>query len=178
MCARQMKAQGRLKGNAIVATVMSNIGLELALQESGIELVRTSVGDKYVMEEMLRRDLAIGGEQSGHVIFSDHLFTGDGIATALNVLRVMADSGRELADLAGELVAYPQTLVNVRVQTKKDLSTVPAVARCYGAGRREAGGAWPAAGALLGHGAAAAHHDRGEGSAARSTSGPPRSRGP
>lgn len=128
MCARQMQAQGRLKGNAAVATVMSNIGLELALRESGIELVRTPVGDKYVMEEMLRRDLSIGGEQSGHIIFSDHLFTGDGIATALNVLRVMADTGRELADLAGELVTYPQTLVNVRVREKKDLSLVTPVA--------------------------------------------------
>ena len=127
MCARQMQAQGRLAGNALVATVMSNIGLELALRASGIELVRTSVGDKYVMEEMLRRDLPIGGEQSGHIIFSDHLFTGDGIATALNVLRVMADTGRELADLASELVAYPQTLVNVRVRARKDLATVPAV---------------------------------------------------
>ena len=127
MCARQMQAQGRLAGNALVATVMSNIGLELALRASGIELVRTSVGDKYVMEEMLRRDLPIGGEQSGHIIFSDHLFTGDGIATALNVLRVMAETGRELADLASELVAYPQTLVNVRVRARKDLATVPAV---------------------------------------------------
>ena len=77
---------------------------------------------------MLRRNLSIGGEQSGHVIFSDHLFTGDGLATALNVLRVMADSGRELADLAGELITYPQTLVNVRVHEKKDLSGIPAVA--------------------------------------------------
>lgn len=128
MCARQMQAQGRLTGNALVATVMSNIGLELALRASGIELVRTSVGDKYVMEEMLRRDLPIGGEQSGHIIFSDHLFTGDGIATALNVLRVMAETGRELADLASELVTYPQTLVNVRVRARKDLATVPAVA--------------------------------------------------
>jgi phosphoglucosamine mutase len=127
MCARHMKAQGRLKGNAVVATVMSNIGLELACRESGIELVRTAVGDKHVMEEMLRRDLSIGGEQSGHIIFSDHLFTGDGIATALNVLRVMADTGRELADLASELVTYPQVLVNVRVREKKDLSTVPSV---------------------------------------------------
>ena len=118
MCARHMKAQGRLKGNAVVATVMSNIGLEIALRESGIELVRCPVGDKYVMEEMLKRDLSIGGEQSGHIIFSDHLFTGDGIATALNVLRVMADTGRELADLASELVTYPQVLVNVRVREK------------------------------------------------------------
>ena len=128
MCAREMKAQGRLSGNAVVATVMSNIGLELALRESGIDLVRTSVGDKYVMEEMLKRGLSLGGEQSGHIIFSDHLFTGDGIATALNVLRVMADTGRELADLASQLVTYPQVLVNVRVRERKDLSTVPQVA--------------------------------------------------
>ena len=71
---------------------MSNIGLEIALRDSGIELVRCPVGDKYVMEEMIKRDLSIGGEQSGHIIFSDHLFTGDGIATALNVLRVMAET--------------------------------------------------------------------------------------
>ena len=128
MCARQMKTQGRLAGNSVVATVMSNIGLELALRASGIELIRTSVGDKYVMEEMSKRGLSLGGEQSGHIIFSDHLFTGDGIATALNVLRVMADTGRELADLASELVTYPQVLVNVRVRERKDLSTIPPVA--------------------------------------------------
>jgi phosphoglucosamine mutase len=128
MCAKQMKATGRLKGNALVATVMSNIGLEIAMRECGIDLLRTAVGDKYVMEEMVRRDLAIGGEQSGHIIFSEHLFTGDGIVTALSVLRVMAETGRELADLAGELVTYPQVLVNVRVRQKKDLRSVPAIA--------------------------------------------------
>jgi len=128
MCARHMKDQGRLKGNGVVATVMSNIGLEIALRESGIELVRCPVGDKYVMEEMIKRDLSIGGEQSGHIIFSDHLFTGDGIATALNVLRVIADTGRELADLASQLVSYPQVLVNVRVRERKELKSVPAIA--------------------------------------------------
>lgn len=128
MCARHMLSQGRLNGRAVVATVMSNIGLELALRESGIDLVRCPVGDKYVMEEMLKRGLSIGGEQSGHVIFSDHLFTGDGIATALNVLRVMADTGRELGDLASELVTYPQVLVNVRVREKRELRDVPAIA--------------------------------------------------
>jgi phosphoglucosamine mutase len=130
MCARQMKATGRLSGNGLVATVMSNIGLEIALRESGIELVRCAVGDKYVMEEMMKRGLALGGEQSGHIIFSEHLFTGDGIVTALSVLRVMAESGRELADLASELVTYPQVLVNVRVREKKDLKSVPAIAAC------------------------------------------------
>ncbi len=128
MCARHMKAQGRLDGNTVVATVMSNIGLELALRASGIDLVRCPVGDKYVMEEMMKRGLSIGGEQSGHVIFSDHLFTGDGIVTALSVMRVMTETGRELADLASELVTYPQVLVNVRVKEKKDLRSVPAVA--------------------------------------------------
>jgi phosphoglucosamine mutase len=128
MCGRHMQRTGQLKGNALVATVMSNIGLELALKESGIELVRCPVGDKYVMEEMIRRGLSLGGEQSGHIIFSDHLFTGDGIVTALSVLRVMADTGRELADLASELVTYPQVLLNVRVREKKDLRSVPPIA--------------------------------------------------
>ena len=128
MCARHAQAAGRLKGNAIVATVMSNIGLEIALRQSGIELVRCAVGDKYVMEEMIKRDLSLGGEQSGHIIFSEHLFTGDGIVTALSVLRVMAESGRELADLASQLVTYPQVLVNVRVREKQALTSVAPIA--------------------------------------------------
>jgi phosphoglucosamine mutase len=128
MGAIYLKDRGRLPGPAVVATVMSNIGLELALRDRGIEMVRTAVGDKYVMEEMVKRGFALGGEQSGHVIFSDHLFTGDGLATALNVLRIMADSGEELADLAAALVTYPQVLVNVRVKQKTELNTVPAIA--------------------------------------------------
>jgi phosphoglucosamine mutase len=128
MCARQMQAKGQLKGDAIVATVMSNIGLEIALKDSGIDLVRCNVGDKYVMEEMIARGLSLGGEQSGHVIFSDHLYTGDGIVTALSVLRVMAETGRELGDLAAELVSYPQILVNVRVRNRTDLASVPPIA--------------------------------------------------
>jgi phosphoglucosamine mutase len=128
MCARHMKNQRRLKGDTVVATVMSNIGLEIALRDSGIDLVRCAVGDKYVMEEMVKRDLSLGGEQSGHIIFSEHLFTGDGIATALQVLRVMADTGRELGDLASELVTFPQVLVNVRVRERRELASVPAIA--------------------------------------------------
>jgi phosphoglucosamine mutase len=128
MCAKQMKAEGRLRGNAVVATVMSNIGLELALHTLGIELVRTNVGDKYVMEEMQKRNLSLGGEQSGHIIFSDYLFTGDGLITALNVLRTMAATGREAADLAADLTMYPQVLLNARVTEKPDLKTVPGVA--------------------------------------------------
>jgi phosphoglucosamine mutase len=127
LCAKHMRAGSRLKGDAIVATVMSNIGLEIALRDAGIGMLRCPVGDKYVMEELVRRDLALGGEQSGHVIFSEHLFTGDGIVTALAVVRAMVDSGRELSALAGELVTYPQVLVNVRVKEKKALDAVPAI---------------------------------------------------
>jgi phosphoglucosamine mutase len=128
MCALRLKAEGRLKGNAIVATVMSNIGLEIALRNAGIDIVRCSVGDKYVMEEMMRRGLSLGGEQSGHIIFSDYLFTGDGLATALNVLRTMAMTRRSLADLASDLTTYPQVLMNLRVKQKIDLQTLPTVA--------------------------------------------------
>ncbi len=128
MCGRQLQSEGRLRGNAIVATVMSNIGLELALRPLGIDLVRCAVGDKYVMEEMLARGLSLGGEQSGHIIFSDYLFTGDGLCTALNVLRTVALTGRTLADLASDLTTYPQVLLNVRVREKVELTSVPAVA--------------------------------------------------
>jgi phosphoglucosamine mutase len=127
MCARQLQREGRLKGNTVVATVMSNLGLQVALAQAGIGLVRCPVGDKYVMEEMLARGLSLGGEQSGHIIFSDYLFTGDGLCTALNVLRTVALSGRTLADLANDLVTYPQILLNVRVREKVDLAAVPAV---------------------------------------------------
>ncbi len=141
LAARHLKSAGRLRNNAIVATVMSNIGLEIALRESGIGLVRCPVGDKYVMEELIARDLALGGEQSGHIIFSDFLFTGDGLVTALNVLQVMAETRRELADLASELTTYPQVLLNVRVRAKRDLAEVPSVAAATAAVERRLGNA-------------------------------------
>jgi phosphoglucosamine mutase len=128
LCAKQLQREGRLRGGGVVATVMSNIGLELTLRSLGIDLVRCAVGDKYVMEEMDRRGLSLGGEQSGHVIFSDYLFTGDGLCTALNVLRTVAQTGRDLADLASDLTVYPQVLLNVRVRERVDLKTVPPVA--------------------------------------------------
>ena len=128
ICADLLRAESSLTGAAIVATVMSNIGLELALKARGVALVRCPVGDKYVMEEMLARGLALGGEQSGHVIFARHLYTGDGMATALHVLRAMAATGHDLATLAAGLTAYPQVLVNVRVKARIDISAVPAVA--------------------------------------------------
>jgi phosphoglucosamine mutase len=128
MLALHYKRQKRLHLDTVVATVMSNIGLEIALRQHGIRLVRTPVGDKHVMDEMLRNGYVLGGEQSGHVILSEHLFTGDGLATTLAVLRAMVESGRELADLAGELETYPQTLVNVRVREKQPVENVPAIA--------------------------------------------------
>jgi phosphoglucosamine mutase len=133
MCGKQMKAEGRLNGDAIVATVMSNIGLEIALREAGIGMVRCAVGDKYVMEEMMRRGLSLGGEQSGHIIFSEYLFTGDGLATSLNVLRTMAATGRTLKALAADLTTYPQVLLNLRVEKKVELKTIPAIAQVMAA---------------------------------------------
>ncbi|MEQ1757780.1 MAG: phosphoglucosamine mutase [Vicinamibacterales bacterium] len=128
MCAKQMKDDGRLKRSSVVATVMSNIGLEIALRDAGIATVRCAVGDKYVMEEMQKSDLSLGGEQSGHIIFSEHLFTGDGLGTALYVLRTIAESGRELGDLASDLTTFPQVLVNVRVRERANLKDIPAIA--------------------------------------------------
>jgi phosphoglucosamine mutase len=128
LCAKQMKATGRLRGNAVVATVMSNIGLEIALKDLGIAIVRCPVGDKYVMEELLRDNLALGGEQSGHIIFADSLYTGDGLVTAINVLRVMAETGESLASLASGLKTYPQVLLNVRVRDRRDWTAIPPVA--------------------------------------------------
>jgi phosphoglucosamine mutase len=125
--ARHAHAHGRLPKATVVSTVMSNLGLEVALRDLGIQMVRTPVGDKYVMDAMLRGGYALGGEQSGHIILAEHLWTGDGLATALAVLRVMAESGLELADLASALVTFPQTLVNVRVREKPPIETVPAI---------------------------------------------------
>lgn len=128
ICARQLQREGRLRGSAIVATLMSNVGLERALRTLHIDVVRCPVGDQHVMQEMLKRNLSLGGEQSGHVIFADYLFTGDGLCTALNVLRTWALSDRTLAELTDDFVSYPQILLNVRVREKVDLAAVPAVA--------------------------------------------------
>jgi len=111
----------------VVATVMSNLGLEVALRAHGIAMVRTPVGDKYVLEEMLRRNAALGGEQSGRVIFHQYGTTGDGMLTALRVFEVMRETGAGLDELTAELQVYPQRLVNVRVRERKPLEQLPAV---------------------------------------------------
>src|SRR5206468_8917935 len=117
-----LKRAGRLNRSIVVATVMSNLGLEKALNNEGIVMLRTPVGDKYVLEEMLKQGAVLGGEQSGHVIFSEYATTGDGILTALRVLEIVRHSGKSLDDLADEIRTYPQKLVNVRVKTKRPLS--------------------------------------------------------
>ena len=122
ICARQLSAGGHLGNGTVVATVMSNLGLERALASDGFEMVRTPVGDKYVLEEMIRRDALLGGEQSGHVIFREFATTGDGMLTALQVLAAMQRSGKSLDELTADLVVYPQLLVNVKVRTKRPLS--------------------------------------------------------
>ena len=125
---RALKADGRLPGDVVVSTVMSNLGLEQALEADGIRMVRTPVGDKYVLEEMVRLGASLGGEQSGHVIFRDYSTTGDGMLTALRLFEIARQAGQGLDDLTRDLKIYPQRLVNVRVREKKGLTELPAVA--------------------------------------------------
>jgi len=127
MAARSLKAAGRLTGDVVVSTVMANLGLETALADDGIRMLRTPVGDKYVLEEMIRVGAALGGEQSGHVIFREWATTGDGMLTALRVLETARQAGRGLDELTRDLHIYPQRLYNVRVREKKPLTELPAV---------------------------------------------------
>jgi phosphoglucosamine mutase len=129
MAARAMQAAGHLPGDTVVSTVMSNLGLEKALAVDGIRMLRTPVGDKYVLEEMVRLGAALGGEQSGHVIFREYATTGDGLLTALRVLEIARRAGLGLDELTAGLHVYPQKLVNIRVREKVDLSGVPSVSR-------------------------------------------------
>jgi phosphoglucosamine mutase len=124
---RRLQADGHLPGNVIVSTVMSNLGLERALGRLGIDMVRTAVGDKYVLDEMLRRDAPLGGEQSGHIIFREYATTGDGMLTALKVLEACVREKASLDALASDLTVYPQLLVNVRVKERKPLEQMPRV---------------------------------------------------
>jgi phosphoglucosamine mutase len=120
-CGRALQAQGRLPGNIVVSTVMANLGLERAFEAAGIKMVRTPVGDKYVLEEMVRLGATLGGEQSGHVIFREYSTTGDGILTALRLFEIAHKAGMGLDELTGDLQVFPQKLVNVRVRQRKSL---------------------------------------------------------
>jgi phosphoglucosamine mutase len=129
ICALQMMKHGRLKHNTLVATVMSNLGLELAMQQAGVKLIRAAVGDRYVMEKMAEGGYNLGGEQSGHIIFLDHNTTGDGLITALQILTIMKQSNKPLSDLTTCMKIYPQILVNVKVKERKDLDSIPEIAK-------------------------------------------------
>jgi phosphoglucosamine mutase len=129
LSARALRNSGHLCGDVVVSTVMANLGLEKALEREGIRMVRTPVGDKYVLEEMERLGAVLGGEQSGHVIFREFATTGDGLLTALRVFETATKTGQGLDELTADLIVFPQKLVNVRVREKKALTEVPAVAR-------------------------------------------------
>ncbi len=141
LTARDLQAQGKLAGSTVVATTMSNMGVEIALKKSGIRMLRANVGDKYVLEEMLKTGATLGGEQSGHIIFRDgDATTGDGLLTALRVMDVIVRSGKTLADLVGDLKVFPQKIQNVRVREKIPFANVPEVRRAIEAAERELDG--------------------------------------
>ena len=127
--ANYLKSRGELTGDTVVATVMSNIGLEVALRSRGIKLTRTDVGDKYVLEELIRGGAAVGGEQSGHLIFPKLSLAGDGMITTIRLLRAMRDENKTLRELTEGFQRYPQVLVNVRVREKRPFEQMPAIRR-------------------------------------------------
>jgi phosphoglucosamine mutase len=127
MAGRDLKARGLLKGDLVVATTMSNMGLEAALKRSGIGMLRAPVGDRYVLEEMQKHNAALGGEQSGHILFPHLATTGDGLLTALVVLDLLTRSGKSIEDLTADLKVFPQTIVNVKVREKKPFASIATV---------------------------------------------------
>jgi phosphoglucosamine mutase len=141
LAARDMHARGILLGSTVVATTMSNMGLEIALRNSGIRMLRANVGDKYVLEEMMKTGATLGGEQSGHIIFRDgEATTGDGLLTALRVMDIMGRSRRPLSELIGDLRVLPQRIQNVRVREKVPFDQVPAIKNAIEAAQRDVDG--------------------------------------
>lgn len=128
LCALDMHNEGKLKKDTLVATVMSNMGLDIAMKKAGIKVLKTAVGDRYVVEEMVKGGYSLGGEQSGHMVFLDHSTTGDGTLSALQTISVMKKTGRPLSELASCMTTLPQVLLNVKIKKKRDLGEFPAVA--------------------------------------------------
>jgi phosphoglucosamine mutase len=137
MAARDLKQRGLLTSDLVVATTMSNMGLEAALKRSGIRMFRAPVGDRYVLEEMQKQDSALGGEQSGHILFPHLATTGDGILTALVILDLVARSGKTIDELTADLKVFPQVIVNVKVREKRPLNSIPTVAAAICAAEEE-----------------------------------------
>jgi phosphoglucosamine mutase len=140
LLARDLKRRGELAQGTVVATTMSNMGLEIALRESGIRMLRAPVGDKYVLEEMQRSGAVLGGEQSGHIILSRETTTGDGLLTARRVLEIVAASGQPLRELVSDLKVFPQTIKNVRVREKRPLDQFPEVQAAIRSAEQELNG--------------------------------------
>jgi phosphoglucosamine mutase len=138
-CARHFQQQGKLRGDHVVGTLMTNLGLEVALKPHGIGLKRTAVGDKYVLEEMIHSGINLGGEPSGHIIFSDIAPAGDGLITMLQMLRLLAETGQTLDALVDGLQQFPQLIRNVRVREKPPLDSIPPVAEAIARSRQEFG---------------------------------------
>jgi phosphoglucosamine mutase len=137
MAARDLKTRGMLTDDLVVATTMSNMGLEAALKRSGIRMLRAAVGDRYVLEQMLKNNAALGGEQSGHILFPHLATTGDGMLTALVVLDLITRTGKTLEELTADLKVFPQVIVNVKVREKKPLDKIPAVVAAIHAAEEE-----------------------------------------
>jgi phosphoglucosamine mutase len=140
LLARDLKGRHELAKDTVVATAMSNMGLEIALRRSGIKMLRAPVGDKYVLEEMQKSGAVLGGEQSGHIILSQVATTGDGLLTALRVLQIVAASGKSLAELVADLQVFPQTIRNVRVREKRPFDQIPGVAKAIQDAERQLDG--------------------------------------
>jgi phosphoglucosamine mutase len=139
ICALALRDAGRLRGDAVVATVMSNLGFHHAMEAAGIEVLTTAVGDRYVLEALRAKDLSLGGEQSGHLVFMDAATTGDGLLTALHLMARMAGTGASLAELAACMRRFPQTLVNVRVADRDTAAHAPQVLAAVTAAEAELG---------------------------------------
>jgi phosphoglucosamine mutase len=139
ICGTHMLQKNQLAQKTLVATVMSNMGLDIAIRKAGGRVVKTAVGDRYVVEEMLRHGYNLGGEQSGHMIFLDHNTTGDGVISALQVLAIMQRTGKPLSELARVMIALPQVLVNVRVEERRDIAEVPDVQKAITAAEEKLG---------------------------------------
>jgi phosphoglucosamine mutase len=141
MCALSLRDAGQLRSDTVVATVMSNLGLHHAMRDAGIEVLTTAVGDRYVLEALRAKGLSLGGEQSGHVVFTEAATTGDGLLTALHVMSRMVETGAPLAELAAVVRRLPQTLINVRVADKHRVAGSPAVADAVARAEDELGDA-------------------------------------
>jgi phosphoglucosamine mutase len=137
MAARDLQTRGLLAGDLVVATTMSNMGLEAALKRSNIRMLRAPVGDRYVLEKMQENGATLGGEQSGHILFPHLATTGDGLLTSLVILDLMARTGKRIEDLTVDLKVFPQVIINIKVREKKPLASIPSIAKIIEAAEQE-----------------------------------------